>query len=120
MPNRVLIFDDDEDILEICSLTLEANGYQVLVETDCEDLFIKLRAASPNVVIMDNKIAGFGGVTASRQIKQSGEFGKVPVIFFTANSNAAKLADEAMSDYLIEKPFDLDYLVDVVNKACER
>lgn len=141
---KVMIFDDDADILEVCAIILEQNGYAVSMQNNCEQILQKLRSFDPDVILMDNKIPPFGGVQATQQIREaageagtpgvpgetgmsgeagtsgmSGTFGsrRLPVIFFSANRDVAGLASQATADYFLEKPFDLDELVGVVRKA---
>ena len=114
---RVLIFDDDADILEVCSIVLESSGFEVLMQNNCEGVIGKLEQAAPDVVLMDNKIPPLGGIQASRDIRASAAFAHVPIVFFSANQDVARLAKEAGADYFIEKPFDLDKLVELIRQA---
>ncbi|MBS1659671.1 MAG: response regulator [Bacteroidetes bacterium] len=118
MKKRVLIFDDDADILEVCTIVLETSGFEVVALGSCEDVVGKVREASPDVVLLDNKIPPVGGISAARELKGSEEFGRLPIVFFSANQDVARLAVEAGADYFIEKPFDLDRLVGLITRAC--
>ncbi|HEY0432389.1 MAG TPA: response regulator, partial [Chitinophagaceae bacterium] len=62
MSKRVIIFDDDPDILNICSIILTARGYQVATNTSCDNLLEAITEFEPNVIVMDNKIPAIGGV----------------------------------------------------------
>lgn len=117
MKKRVLIFDDDADILEVCAILLEDNGFVTYTQKNCEDVLQKLDQVLPDVVLMDNKIPPNGGIPASRVIRASPDHGRLPIVFFSANQEVARLAEEAGADTYIEKPFDLDTLVRVLQKA---
>ena len=117
MKKKVLIFDDDTDILEVCTIVLETNGFEVVTESNCEDLLRKVLDCSPDVILMDNKIPPVGGIMATRQIKATPAFSDLPVVYFSANQDIARLAAEAGADHYIEKPFDLDELVSLLKKA---
>lgn len=117
MKKKILIFDDDADILEVCTILLEDNGFEAYTQTNCEDVLQKLGHVLPDVVLMDNKIPPCGGIPASRTIRASAEYGRVPIVFFSANQDVARLAAEAGADTYIEKPFDLDNLVRVLQIA---
>jgi two-component system cell cycle response regulator DivK len=56
MKKKVLIFDDDADILEVCTILLEDNGFEAYTQNNCEDVLQKLDHVLPDVVLMDNKI----------------------------------------------------------------
>ncbi len=120
MSKKVLIFDDDPDILEVCSIALESAGFEVTGQTNCDEILDKLNKHQPDVVLLDNKIPDTGGIVASQAIKSSQVHKGISVIFFSASSNVEKLASEALADFYIEKPFDLDVLIDVVKKASGR
>jgi len=118
MNKKVLIFDDDTDILEVCTIVLETNGFEVTTQGNCDDLLRKVLDCSPDVVLMDNKIPPIGGITATREIKATPAFRDLPVVYFSANQDIARLAAEAGADHYIEKPFDLDELVALLQRAC--
>ena len=119
MKKKVLIFDDDADILEVCAILLGDNGFETYTQTNCDDVLQILDHVLPDVVLMDNKIPPNGGIPASRMIRASAEFGKLPIVFFSANQEVARLAEEAGADNYIEKPFDLDTLVRVLRQASD-
>ncbi|HEV9035490.1 MAG TPA: response regulator [Puia sp.] len=117
MKKKILIFDDDADILEVCTILLEGNGFEAYTQNNCEDILQKLDHVLPDVVLMDNKIPPNGGIPASRMIRASADYRTVPIVFFSANQDVARLAAEAGADTYIEKPFDLDNLVRVLQTA---
>jgi len=118
--NRVLIFDDDTDILEICTMILQSKGYIVFTETSCENLLEKISPRNPHVIIMDNKIPETGGVIATRIIKKTENTKNIPVILFSAFGNVAQLSKDARADYFLEKPFDITELENLVELAVGR
>ncbi|HVS98563.1 MAG TPA: response regulator [Puia sp.] len=118
MKKKVLIFDDDADILEVCTILLEDNGFETYTQNNCEHVLQKLDHVLPDVILMDNKIPPSGGVRASKTIRASSQHGKLPIVFFSANQDVARLALEAGADDYIEKPFDLDKLIGMVRKSC--
>ena len=118
MKKRIMIFDDDNDILEVCSIVLKTSGFEVVTQNSCEDILKKVAAAAPDVILMDNKIPPAGGIQVSKELKGEAAFRHIPIVFFSANQEVARLAAEAGADYFIEKPFDLDELIMLLEKAC--
>ncbi|QEC68114.1 response regulator [Panacibacter ginsenosidivorans] len=112
--SKIMIFDDDKDILDICSIILKAKGYKVFTETSCENVIEKIKACEPKVILMDNKIPETGGIAATRFIKQTESTKNIPVIFFSANTNVAQLSKEAEADYFLQKPFDITELENMI------
>ncbi len=117
MPGRVMIFDDDTDLLEVCGIVLKSKNYVVSGLNKCNDILDEIKSFSPNVILMDNWIPDEGGVQATRQIKSDFSLKSIPVIFFSANDHVEELAAEAGAEFYLQKPFDIDELENVVSKA---
>jgi CheY-like chemotaxis protein len=117
MNKRVLILDDDPDILQICSIVLKKKGFDVSTLNTSSQVVDQVKTYQPNVILMDNWIPGPGGIEATRMLKLTPETHDIPVIFFSANSNVTQLAREAQADYFLQKPFDITELEAIVQIA---
>ncbi|HVS96977.1 MAG TPA: response regulator [Puia sp.] len=117
MNKRVLILDDDLDILQICTIVLRKKGFDVQTLNNSNQVVSQVRNYQPDVILMDNWIPGPGGIEATRLLKLSPETQEIPVIFFSANSNVTQLAREARADYYLQKPFDITELEAIVQMA---
>ena len=115
MPRRVLIFDDDEDTLAICSHVLASFGWEVHTRSDCDNIFNALETVKPSVIFMDNGIRNQSGVAATQMIKSHSNYKNIPVILFSANSEIKDLANKAGADTYLEKPFNIRDLERVIN-----
>jgi DNA-binding NtrC family response regulator len=114
---KIIIFDDDEDILSICSYILTQQGWEVVTYTDCNEITDRVAAVEPAVILMDNWIPDTGGIIATQTLKNSAELKHIPVIYFSANSDIQLLASHAGAETYLAKPFDLDDLEKVINKV---
>jgi CheY-like chemotaxis protein len=117
MPGRVMIFDDDADLLEVCSLVLRSKNYEVHGSNKCNEILSEVKSFSPNVILMDNWIPDSGGVKATQMLKDDPELRSIPVIFFSANDKVRDLFLEAGADFYLQKPFEIDDLENAVSKA---
>jgi len=117
MNKRVLILDDDLDILQICTIVLKKKGFDVQTLNNSNQVVSLVKDFQPDVILMDNWIPGPGGIEATRLLKLSPETQEIPVIFFSANSNVTQLAREARADYFLQKPFDITELEAIVQTA---
>jgi len=115
-----MIFDDDTDLLEVCSLILTAKNFKVIAKDKCTDIVNDVLMHKPDVILMDNWIPDMGGVKATRLLKTSENLHHIPVIFFSANNNVAELAAEAGADYALQKPFDITELEEMVANAVKK
>ncbi|MCH5598197.1 response regulator [Niabella ginsengisoli] len=115
----IAIFDDDEDILSICNYVLQDHGWRVSTFSNCENVAAKIKACQPGVIFMDNWIPPKGGIVATQELKSEESLKDIPVVYFSANSEISKLANNAGAEYFLAKPFDLDELVQTIQKALE-
>jgi DNA-binding response OmpR family regulator len=117
MNKKVLILDDDMDILQICSIVLKKKGFDVSTLNNSNQVVDRVRSYQPDVILMDNWIPGPGGIEATKELKGTPDLQGIPVIFFSANSNVTQLAREACADYFLQKPFDITELEAIVQVA---
>lgn len=111
---KIIIFDDDEDILSICSYVLEEQGWEVHSFTNCNNIIDKVLPILPDVILMDNWIPDAGGIVATQTLKKTGTLKHIPVIYFSANSDIQMLANNAGAETYLAKPFDLEDLERVI------
>ncbi len=113
---RILIFDDDADILEILTYLLSEKGWIVHTRTHCNNITETMNECLPDLILMDNWIPDQGGIKATQALKNNEDFRNIPVIYFSANSDIQKLAEEAGADAWLAKPFDLQELEDMLSR----
>lgn len=114
---KIVIFDDDEDIISICQYVLEENGFEVHTFTDCIDPIAKVTPIRPDVILMDNWIPEDGGIITTQKLKKNTATEDILVIYFSANSNIKALAEAAGADAYLPKPFDLEQLENLIEET---
>ena len=117
MHGRVMIFDDDTDLIKVCCIVLKAKNYEVFGFHKCNDILQEIKMHLPNVILMDNWIPDAGGVKATQQIKNDESLRSIPVVFFSANDYVQELAAEAGADFFLRKPFEIDELEYIISRA---
>lgn len=120
MKKKVLICDDDTDILFICSYIFEKQGCEVYTRTHCNNIIDMVKEIEPDVILMDNWIPDTGGIVASRAIKADENLQHIPIVYFSANNDIKALAQEAGADAFLAKPFDLEELEKVIEKLINK
>lgn len=121
MPNTTIyLFDDDADILLMCQIVLQRQGYTVHTSITCESIVEKVVSANAALVIMDNKIPPEGGIKAIQLLKSDPATHTIPVIFSSANLDVERLSHEAGADYHLSKPFELTEFEDLVASIINR
>ena len=116
MSKKVFIFDDNLEILELCTEILNDLGCEVETSTTTNGVVQQVQQFSPDLIFMDNWLPDISGIEATQLIKSNQDLKAIPVIYFSANSNIAELAAEAGADDFIAKPFDLDQFEEIAQK----
>lgn len=116
---RIILFDDDKDILTICSYILQSLGWTVFTMDNCNNIIEKIEETQPDVIVMDNWVPDTGGIVATQTIKAHPVFRNIPVIFFSANHDIKNLSEQAGADTYIMKPFDIKQFEQVINSVCK-
>lgn len=113
---KVFIFDDNLEILELCTEILNDIGFEVKTSPTTNGIEQQVKDFLPDLIFMDNWLPDISGIEATRLIKANQDLKDIPVIYFSANSNIGELAAEAKADDFIAKPFDLDQFEEIVCK----
>ncbi|HNV82051.1 MAG TPA: response regulator [Tenuifilaceae bacterium] len=119
MAKIILIVDDSESIREVVSFTLETEGYKVLVANDGVDALKFLDGSHIDLIITDLHMPEMDGITLIRQVRQMPAYQRIPILFLTTESQAAKKmeAKEAGATGWIIKPFVPAKLIAALNKV---
>ncbi len=116
---RVLIVDDEADVVRLLQFRFEKEGFDTITAADGQSGLALVEAEMPDLVILDIMMPLMDGMEVLRQIRSRRKTSKVPVIMLTAKT-ASISVDEArqlwVSDYIM-KPFDPEVLVKKAKKA---
>ena len=115
MLKKILVLDDNQDILDIVHETLAYENFEVKSITKSEEVIPSLESFNPNLVILDYRVSGANGGEVCRAIKADPRFTTIPVIIFSAYINSERELFAYGCDAIINKPFDLNELVEKVN-----
>ncbi|PYF75734.1 response regulator [Pedobacter nutrimenti] len=115
-PKKVFIFDDNIEILELCTIILEDAGYEIKTSSTSNDIVEQVSAYTPDLIFMDNWLPDVGGIDATRKLKSHEGLKHIPVIYFSANNDVKSLAEQAGADGYLSKPFDIEELEKIVSK----
>ncbi len=119
---RILLIDDEEDIVRPIAFRLAAEGFETLLEPDGELGYQTAIDKRPDLILLDVMMPGIDGVALCRLLKRRRETCDIPVIMLTAKSRMGDI-EEAFAvdaDDYITKPFEWDELVGKVRRALAR
>ena len=115
---KVLIVDDEPDIVETLKFVLETEGISCQTAFDGEEALNKVKAEMPDLIILDVMLPKINGYKICRLLKFDTKYKDIPILMVTARSQDEDKAigEETGADEYITKPFDID---DVVQKVKE-
>lgn len=114
--NKILIVDDDHDILEVVSMLLRRNDYNVM--TISRGIYItgSIQTFSPDLILLDVALAGEDGREICSRLKKTEATKDIPVILFSAHYDLVNNIKDCHADGLVTKPFEVSYLLETIRK----
>ncbi len=117
----VLVVDDEPDVLLLCRVNLEFEGYEVIEAADGEEAMERVRSARPDVVLLDVMMPKMDGWQVLGAIKEDPELADIPVVMLTAkvqDQDQIRGWSQGAADY-ITKPFSPLALSQVLQDVLE-
>jgi CheY-like chemotaxis protein len=115
---KVLIIEDDNDLVGVLRLRLEAAGFNVQAAQDGEAGLDKVRTFNPDVVLLDLVMPRLDGIEVGRRLRADPATRDLPVISMTALNEPGmeERLHEVGIDDIVRKPFDPQSLVELLNR----
>lgn len=109
----MLVADDDDDIVELLRINLEAHGYEVTAARNGQEALDMVRRDPPDLLVLDWMMPVKDGMAALAEIKADEALRELPVVMITAKTTDSDVWEgwQAGADFYITKPFDLDELM---------
>jgi len=122
MPNhKILIIDDDTDILQVVGMILSRNGFEAVTFSSPPPNFVEeVIAIRPAVILLDVQLGGYDGRELGKQLKEVKKLAHIPVILFSANNRFKYDITAYLCDDFIEKPFALDFFIDKIRYYAQK
>ncbi len=119
---KILIVDDEQDLVEVVKFRLKANGYDVIVAYNGKDGLEKARTQNPALIILDLMLPEIDGYKICRMLKFDKKYKHIPIIIFTARAQEddKKMGEQTGADAYVTKPFEPDKLISIINEMLEK
>ena len=116
---RILIADDEEDVVTTLKFTLEKEGYQCLTAYDGKEALDKAKSENPDLILLDIMMPKMNGYKVARLLKFDQKYKHIPIIMLTARTQEKDrvLGEETGADTYVTKPFEMNDLLSVVNET---
>ena len=115
---KILIVDDEQDIVETLKFILEAHSYTCFCAYNGEDGLNMAKEIMPDLIILDVMMPKINGYKISRLLKYDNKYKNIPIIMVTARSQEQDklIGEETGVNEYISKPFELEEILAVVKK----
>ncbi len=122
MPKRLLVVDDEPNLLRAVAACLKTENYEVSTARSGHEALMQLAESVPDLIISDIRMPGMDGYKLARQLRGSPRTALVPIVFLTAKDETADRIEgfRAGIDAYLTKPFEPDELIAVVNGILTR
>jgi DNA-binding response OmpR family regulator len=115
--NKILVVDDDLDILSLVKIILSVNNFDVEAISRWEDIDNRMDNFKPDLVLLDVSLGSADGRDICKRMRTADETLDIPVILFSANAEMGKYIDDCRAQAFIPKPFELTDLINTI-KTC--
>ncbi len=119
---KILIVDDERDIVKGLMIRLKAVGYEVVTAFDGAQGVFMAHKEKPDLIILDIRMPAGDGFSVAQRLKRSIHTFTIPVIFLTGSpeQNAEEKAMALGARFFVKKPYDPEELLDAIKRALEK
>lgn len=115
---KILLVDDEKDLVETLTFRLEANDYEVIQAHDGQDGLNKAKSESPDLIILDLMLPKMDGYKVCSLLKKDEKYAKIPVVIFTvrAQDSDKRMGMDSGADAYVVKPFEPQVLLKKIDE----
>ncbi len=115
---RILVVDDEEDLVVMISKVLKYKGYEVITAYDGQEGLEKAKTQKPDLIVLDLMLPRINGYKVCGLLKKDTRYAKIPVILLTAKANAEdiELGRTVGADAYITKPYEREALLSKIEE----
>lgn len=112
--DKILVVDDDVDILTLVNMTLGMNGFDVRISSRWDKIDSDIQEFMPDLILLDISLGDADGREICKRIKTTNGTEHIPVILFSANIEMEKSFASCHAQAFISKPYELDYFLNTI------
>ncbi|WP_158798932.1 response regulator transcription factor [Pedobacter sp. L105] len=116
MNKQICVLEDTIEILEIITIILEEEQYQVFGFGTVSEFNANVDLISPDLCLLDVMLPDGSGLDVCRDLKLDEKTKHIPILMMTANLKIANMKEGCAAEEFIAKPFDIDQLAAIVNR----
>jgi DNA-binding response OmpR family regulator len=119
MKNKILVIEDNDDILFSLQTILEFEDYAVKGINDGDIAYKTVKSFSPDLILLDALLSGSNGWDIANEIKNDDSLKHIPIVMMSAHPKAEELAKEYQINDFLAKPFKMDDLLNKIKHNLE-
>jgi DNA-binding response OmpR family regulator len=118
---KILIVDDERDIVMALTIRLRGAGYEVVTAFDGAQAIFVAHKENPDLILLDIRMPAGDGFSVAEKLRHSLNTSSIPVIFLTGSPerNSEEKAVSLGARFYIKKPYDPEELLDAIKRALE-
>ena len=122
MAKKILVADDEEDLVKLLTAHLSRWGYQVVTAVDGAEALRKAREEKPDLILLDLMLPKMDGYKVCGLLKRDTRYSRIPIILFTARAQEAdeQLGLECGADAYLKKPFESQTLLTKIQEVLRK
>ena len=113
---KILLLDDNRDLLQIVQIILKGQGYETILASSVEEAELKIKIHKPVLILMDVCLSEEDGYTFCSQLKNNPDTSDIRVIMMSGEDCNHVMIDYSHADDFMQKPFDYNDLLGRVQK----
>lgn len=113
---KILVVDDDDDLLEMIGLMLLSNGMPATCLADCRKMKEALQTNRPQIILMDIFLKYDDGREICQRLKNNPIYADIPVILYSASNLNKNDVLKCGADEFLNKPFEMDALLKLIRQ----
>jgi DNA-binding response OmpR family regulator len=115
---KILVIDDEQDIVETIRFRMQQEGYACICANDGVEGLNKARSESPNLILLDIMLPKMNGHKLARLLKYDEKYQHIPIIMISAKTQETDRITgiETGADVYVTKPFDMDQLLVMIKQ----
>jgi CheY-like chemotaxis protein len=120
---RILVVDDEDQILQLVASMLEFAGHEVVTASHGEEALLQVEDSRPDAILLDIVLPGMDGATVAQKLREDPATADIPIVFLTGLVDSEEVRRRGPiigGQYFLAKPFDAARLHEVLALATEK
>ena len=114
MPEKILVVDDEPDIVKVLVARLKEQGYETITALDGNQALVQAEQHQPDLIILDIMMPGMDGTEAAQKLRENPKTRGIPIIFLSALQTKTEEQNEGEKiggNVILAKPFEINILL---------